>query len=67
MNVHAPNEEKSNDSKDNFCEHFFDHFPSYRMKILLGDFNTKLGREGIFNRYLGVRVSIRIVLIMVLE
>ena len=23
----------------------FDHFPKYRIKILLGDFNAKLGRE----------------------
>ena len=43
MNVHAKNEEKNSDSKDNFYEQFFDHFPSCRMKILLGDFNTKLG------------------------
>ena len=50
MNAHAPNEEKISDSKDNFCEQVFDHFPQYHMKILLGDFNTKLGGEDIFNR-----------------
>jgi hypothetical protein len=38
------------------------------MKILLGDFNAKVGRERIFsNRKLGMRVYIGIVLIMVLE
>jgi hypothetical protein len=41
--VHAPREEKSDDSKDSFYEELgqvFDHFPKYRMKILLGDFNA---------------------------
>jgi hypothetical protein len=36
---------------DSFYEELgqvFDHFPKYHMKILLGDFNTKLGREVIF-------------------
>ena len=26
----------------------FDHFPKYHMKILLGDFHAKVGRENIF-------------------
>jgi len=25
----------------------FDHFPKYHMKILLGDFNAKVGRDDI--------------------
>ena len=29
-------------------EQVFDHFPKYHRKILLADFNAKLGREGIF-------------------
>jgi len=29
-------------------EQIFDHFPKYHTKILLGDFNAKLGREDIF-------------------
>ena len=39
-------EEKSDDSKDMFymeLEQDFDHFPKYHMKILLGDFNAKVG------------------------
>jgi len=44
--VHAPNEEKSDDSKDNFYD-VFDHFPKYRMKTLLGDLKEKLGREDV--------------------
>jgi len=46
--VHAPSEEKSDDSKDGFYVEFeqdFDHFPKYHMKILFGEFNTKVGTE----------------------
>jgi len=49
--VHAPSENKSDDSKDSFYEELeqsFDHFPKHRMKIQLGDCNEKLGREDIF-------------------
>jgi hypothetical protein len=38
--------------KDSFyeeVEHVFDKFPKYLMKILLGDFNAKVGREDILN------------------
>ncbi len=51
LNVHAPSEEKSDSLKDSFYEELeqvFDHFPTYDMKILLGDFNAKVGRENIF-------------------
>jgi hypothetical protein len=34
------------------------------MKILLGDFNAKVGRENIFKLKLGMRVYIRIVMMM---
>jgi hypothetical protein len=54
--VHAPSEEKSDDSKDSFYEQLeqvFDHLPKYCMKILLGDFNAKLGREDIFKLTIG--------------
>ena len=52
MNVHAPSEEKSDDSKDSFYEELeqvVNHFPKYHMKILLGDFNAKvtIGNEGL--------------------
>jgi hypothetical protein len=62
LNAHAPTEEKGDDSKDSFyaeLEGGFYHFPKYHMKILLADFNA--------NRLLGMRVYIRIVMIMVLE
>ena len=56
VNVHAPSEEKSERSKDSFYEELeqvFDHFPKYHMKILLGDFNAKVGREIIFKPTIG--------------
>ena len=49
--MHAPSEEKSDDSKDGFYEELeqvFDHLPKYHMKILLGDFNVKMRGENIF-------------------
>jgi exonuclease III len=56
LNMHAPTEEKSDDSKDSFYEELvqvFYHFPKYHMKILLGDFNAKLGREDTFRPTIG--------------
>ena len=50
LNVHAPSEDKCDDPKDGFYEELeqvFDHFPRYHMKILLRDFNAKVGRENI--------------------
>jgi hypothetical protein len=49
LNVHAPTEDKDGDLKDSFykeLEQVFDQFPGYCMKILLGDFIAKVGREG---------------------
>ena len=54
--MHAPSEERSDDSKDSFYEELeqvFDHLPKYHMKILLGDFNAKLEREKIFKPTIG--------------
>jgi len=59
VNVHASSEEKSEESTDSFCEELeqvFDHFPKYRMKILLGDFNAKVERENIFKPTIGLTV-----------
>ena len=46
LNVHAPSEVKSFYEKS---EKVFNHFPNYHMKILLRDFNAKVGRERIFS------------------
>jgi hypothetical protein len=56
VNLHAPCEDTSDDIKDNFYEELrrvFDQFPRYDMKILLGDFNGKVGRENIFRPTIG--------------
>jgi exonuclease III len=56
LNVHAPSEEKSVDSKYIFyveLEQVFDHFLEYHTKILLGDFNVKVGRENVFKLIIG--------------
>ena len=56
VNVHAPSEEKSEESKDSFYEELeqvFDHFSKYHMKILLGDFNANVGRENFFKPTIG--------------
>jgi hypothetical protein len=56
LNVRAPCEDKSDDVKDSFYEELacvFDQFPRYDMKVLLGDFNAKVGREDIFKLTVG--------------
>jgi exonuclease III len=50
-NLHAPSEDESDGSKDSFYEELdkvFKNFHKYHMKIILGDFNVKLGGEDIF-------------------
>ena len=52
----APTQDKSDDSKDSFCEELeqgFDHVLKYHMKIILGYFNAKLGRENILKPTIG--------------
>jgi hypothetical protein len=54
--LHTPCEDKSDDVKDSFYEELgcaFDQFPRYDMKILLGDFNAKVGREDIIKPTIG--------------
>lgn len=49
-------EDKINCAKDRFyekLEHVFEEFPKYHIRILVGDFNTKLGREDIFKTTIG--------------
>jgi hypothetical protein len=51
MNVHAPYRDKNDCIMDSFYEELeqvFDQFPSYNIKILLGDFSGKVWREDIF-------------------
>jgi len=47
---------RKKDSKDSFYEELeqvFDHFLKFHMKILLGDFNTKVGTKNIFTPTIG--------------
>jgi exonuclease III len=56
VNVHASTEDKTDDVKESFyeeLEHVFDKFPKYNTKIVLGDFNAKVGREDIFKPTIG--------------
>jgi hypothetical protein len=56
LNVHAPTEDKIDDINDRFYEELeqvSDKFSRYHMKILLGDFNAKLGMKDIFKLSIG--------------
>jgi hypothetical protein len=56
LNNPAPTEDKIDYVKDSLYEELervFDKFPKYNMKILLRDFNTKVGREDIFKPTIG--------------
>jgi hypothetical protein len=55
-NVHVPCEDEGDDEKDSFYEdvgRIFYQFPRYDMKIISGEFNTKVGRENIFKLIIG--------------
>ena len=70
VNVHAPSEEKSDEAKGSFYEELeqvFDQFSKYRMKILLGDFITKVEKITFSSQQLDRRVSTRIVMIIGLD
>jgi hypothetical protein len=48
VNVHSPEKDRIDNVNHSFYEEFegiFDRFPKYHMKILVGDFNTKVGIE----------------------
>jgi exonuclease III len=56
LNVRAPTEDKTDYVRDSFYEELervFDKLPKYHMKILLGDFNAKVGSEDIFKLTIG--------------
>ena len=56
INVHAPTEDKESKDKDIFYEKLakvYDEAPNRDIKIMLGDFNAKVGRESIYGRTIG--------------
>jgi exonuclease III len=63
-------EDKTDDVKDSFYEELervFDKFLKYHTKILLGDFNAKVGRKEISNRQLGMNVYTKLVMEMEMD
>ncbi|XP_026827597.1 craniofacial development protein 2-like [Ooceraea biroi] len=57
INAYAPTEDKEDEIKDGFydeLEHIIDQLPSDYMKIVLGDFNAKIGKEEIFKPTIGL-------------
>jgi exonuclease III len=70
LKVHAPTEDKIHDMKDRFyekLEQVFCKFPKCNSKILLGDFNAKVGREDTFKPTSRMRVNTKLIMIMELE
>jgi hypothetical protein len=67
--IHAPTEDKTDDVRAASMRNWnvFYKFPKYHMKILFGDFNAKVGREDILNRQLGMKVYMKLVMILELE
>jgi hypothetical protein len=66
-NVHAPTEDKIDGVKGSFYEELeraFDKFLKYHIKILLGNFNAKVGREDIFKPKIGIKVYSKLIMIM---
>jgi exonuclease III len=56
LNVHAPCEGMGADVKNSFYEELgrvFVEFTRYNMKIILGDFNLKVGRKNVFKLMIG--------------
>lgn len=56
INAYAPTEQGSEESKDKFYEDLeclYDQIPEYDTKILVGDFNAKIGREDVFLSIIG--------------
>ena len=54
--AHAPTEDKDDAVKDAFyanLEDLYDKCPAHDIKIVLGDFNAKVGQEGIFGTTVG--------------
>lgn len=56
ISVHAPTEEKGEEEKDSFYDtlsRMYDNLPRYDVKIILGDFNAKIGKESAYMPTIG--------------
>jgi hypothetical protein len=70
LNVHATTEDNIDDVKGNLyevLERLFDKFAKCHMKILLGDFSAKVGKEDIFEPTIWNESLHEIIMIMELE
>jgi hypothetical protein len=68
LNVRAPKEDKIDDVKGSLYEErkrVFDEFPKHHNKILLGDFNIKVGRKYILNPQFAMKVYTKLIVIIV--
>jgi hypothetical protein len=69
LNVHTLTEHETDNVKDSFYEEMervLDKFLN-TVKIMLGDFNAKVGRKDILNRQLGMKVYAKLVMTVELE
>uniref|UniRef100_A0A8D9F872 Craniofacial development protein 2 n=1 Tax=Cacopsylla melanoneura TaxID=428564 RepID=A0A8D9F872_9HEMI len=51
INVHAPTEDASTENKDEYyeiLEELYSQLPNYATKLIIGDFNAKIGKEDIY-------------------
>uniref|UniRef100_A0A2C9LI22 Endonuclease/exonuclease/phosphatase domain-containing protein n=1 Tax=Biomphalaria glabrata TaxID=6526 RepID=A0A2C9LI22_BIOGL len=58
INIHAPTEDADDSTKEAFydeLERIYDEAPKHDIKIVLGDFNAKIGKEPVF-RPIGIRL-----------
>jgi len=56
INVHAPHNESSETDEDDYYELLaktYDELPAYDIKVVLGDFNAKVGKEEMFKPTMG--------------
>ena len=56
--AHTPTEDKDDAVKENFyeiLEMLYERCPQHNVKIVLGDFNAKVGKEGIFDSTVQIR------------
>lgn len=56
VNIHAPSEEKEIETKIDFyqqIENILTRIPKYDIKIIIGDFNAKVGREIMYKKITG--------------
>lgn len=56
INIHAPTEDKVDEDKELFYEELENAYDSCRandIKIVIGDINAKIGKEEIYQEYIG--------------